>query len=181
MTNPFTVFNRRKYAIIIKNTLLLLFSVVLVFIIDTVNFIELSHGLFWISYNSFFVLVFLLFNFPELKYLKKLLDLLNYFHTSESHSLDYVNLNLQTLVFPLNLNDENFEVFGKLQPATYLGGDIINHAKDKDGNYWFAVGDASGHDLNSHLFSMMILNQMNYMLNLAKTPKEMNEMMNKSL
>jgi serine phosphatase RsbU (regulator of sigma subunit) len=79
------------------------------------------------------------------------------------------------------LNDENFEVFGKLQPATYLGGDIINHARDREGNYWFAVGDASGHDLNSHLFSMMILNQMNYLVNLAKTPKEMNTMMNQVL
>ncbi len=181
MANPFSVYKQRKYIIILKNAVLLCISVLFVLFLDQINIVQVSQGLFWIGYNSFFVAIFCLLNFPELKYLKKLFDLLNYFHTSESHSLDLVNLNLQTFVFPLNLNDENFEVFGKLQPATYLGGDIINHARDREGNYWFAVGDASGHDLNSHLFSMMILNQMNYLVNLAKTPKEMNSMMNQVL
>jgi sigma-B regulation protein RsbU (phosphoserine phosphatase) len=181
MTNPFTIYKQRKYAIILKNCMLLFFSLILVFFLDQMNFIKVGHSLFWLGYNFICIIAFFLLNFPELKYLKSLLDLLNYFHTSESHSLDFVNLNLQTFVFPLNLNDENFEVFGKLQPATYLGGDIINHARDREGNYWFAVGDASGHDLNSHLFSMMILNQMNYLVNLAKTPKEMNAMMNQVL
>ncbi len=181
MTNPFNKFNQRRNSIILKNCILLFFAILFVFILDKAYPLEIAHGVFWIFYNSILILLLVLLNISELKYLKKLLDLLMYFHASESHSLDYVNLNLQTLVFPLNLNDENYEVFGKLQPATYLGGDIINHARDREGNYWFAVGDASGHDLNSHLFSMMVLTQMNYLLNLAKTPKEMNEMMNKSL
>ncbi len=181
MTNPFNVYSQRKYSIILKNSFLFSLFLLFVLILDQTDYIEFSHGLFWIVYNSIFIIVFLILNFPELKYLKKLLDLVNYFYTSESHSLDLVNLNLQTFVFPLNLSDDNYEVYGKLQPATYLGGDIINHAKDREGNYWFAVGDASGHDLNSHLFSMMILNQMNYLVNVAKTPKEMNEMLNQGL
>lgn len=181
MINPFKVYNQRKYNIIIKNAFLFFISIILVYFLDPLEFVQISHGLFWILYNTLYIIVFLFLNFPELKYLKRLLDLLNYFHTSESHSLDFVNLNLQTFVFPLNLSDEHYEVFGKLQPATYLGGDIINHARDNDGNYWFAVGDASGHDLNSHLFSMMILNQMNYLVNVAKTPKDMNDMMNQVL
>ncbi len=181
MTNPFTVYKQRKYTIILKNGVFFFLSICLVFYLEQLKFFSFGEGLFWLSYNAFLVVAFSLLNFSELSYLRKLFELLNYFHTSESHSLDFVNLNLQTFVFPLNLNDENFEVFGKLQPATYLGGDIINHARDRDGNYWFAVGDASGHDLNSHLFSMMILNQMNYLVNLAKTPKEMNAMMNQVL
>lgn len=181
MPNPFSVYKQKKFSIILKNLLLFSLFVLFVFILDRTDFIEFSQGLFWLAYNSVFIFVFFVINFPELKYLKRLLDLVNYFHTSESHSLDLVNLNLQTFVFPLNLSDENYEIFGKLQPATYLGGDIINHAKDREGNYWFAVGDASGHDLNSHLFSMMILNQMNYLVNVAKTPKDMNEMLNQGL
>ncbi|HMV45452.1 MAG TPA: PP2C family protein-serine/threonine phosphatase [Leptospiraceae bacterium] len=181
MANPFNSFNQHKYSIILKNAVLFILFAIAAYILDPLEFVQISHGLFWIVYNTIYIILFLFVNFPELKYLKRLLDLLNYFHTSESHSLDFVNLNLQTFVFPLNLSDENYEVFGKLQPATYLGGDIINHARDNDGNYWFAVGDASGHDLNSHLFSMMILNQMNYLVNVAKTPKDMNAMMNKVL
>lgn len=181
MANPFTVYKQRKYAILIKNCIFFVLSVGLAFYLDNLNFLNLGESTFWLFYNVFLFIIFFVLNFSELNYLKKLFVLLNYFHASESHSLDLVNLNLQTFVFPLNLDDENFEVFGKLQPATYLGGDIINHARDKDGNYWFAVGDASGHDLNSHLFSMMILNQMNYLVNLAKTPKDMNAMMNQVL
>ena len=113
MTNPFSVYKQRKYTIIMKNALLFCISILLVFFLDQKEFAQFGQAYFWIGYNSLLIIAFFLLNFPDLKYLKKLFNLLNYFHTSESHSLDFVNLNLQTFVFPLNLDDENFEVLAR--------------------------------------------------------------------
>ncbi len=181
MPNPFELYSKRRFSFLIKNILLLLSAIGVLFLMKFLEFIDLSHGIFWLSFNVIFITSFFLINFPEIKYIKTLLDLINYFHVSESHSLIQVHENLERLIYPKHFEDENYEVFSKIQPVTYLGGDIINFNKDKNESYWFAVGDASGHDLNSHLFSMMILTQMNLLMNMVETPLQVNSLINENL
>jgi serine phosphatase RsbU (regulator of sigma subunit) len=181
MQNPFEVFNKKKISFVVKNIVLLILSILLILLLKYFNILEIEQGFFWIIFNLCFILLILVINFPELKYIKNLLDLISFFHASESHSLFQVQENLQKLIYPKNFEDENYAIYSKLQPVTYLGGDIINFTKDSTANYWFAVGDASGHDLNSHLFSMMILNQMNLLVNMVETPLQVNGLINQNL
>lgn len=181
MSNPFDLYSKKRFSFFLKNIFLFLFAILVIYLMKVLKLIEFGDGIFWLSFNTIFVASFFLINFPEIKYIKTLLDLINYFHVSESHSLIQVHENLQRLIYPKHFEDDNFEVFSKIQPVTYLGGDIVNFNKDKSGNYWFAVGDASGHDLNSHLFSMMILTQMNLLMNMVETPLQVNSLINENL
>jgi phosphoserine phosphatase RsbU/P len=181
MSNPFDLYHKKKSFFIIKNFVLLGIAILTIFVLNQFDLIRIEQGLVWLFFNICFIAGFFAINFPELKYIKTLLDLVSYFHASESHSLIQVHDNLQRLIYPKNFEDENYEVYSKIQPVTYLGGDIVNFTKDKDQNYWFAVGDASGHDLNSHLFSMMILTQMNLLVNRVETPMQVNSLINESL
>ncbi|MCB1142103.1 MAG: serine/threonine-protein phosphatase [Leptospiraceae bacterium] len=88
---------------------------------------------------------------------------------------------LQTLVYPEDIHDSVFEASSRSLPHSLFGGDLVFQIKDKKGNYWFAIGDSSGHDLNSHLFSMMILSQLNFLVNVCNSPREVNRRLNESL
>lgn len=177
---PFKIFeNKRQIAV--KNFFLLVFLGISIYLFDKLGFVELEKGFILLGYNIFFVFLFLLLNFSEFKHILKLIQIVLFFHKKESHTLDYLKRNAQRLIFPSKMEDENFEVIAKMQPVTYLGGDVINYTVDKEGYYWFAIGDSSGHDLNSHLFSMMLMAQMNYFVNIAKDPMEMNQCINRTL
>lgn len=97
--------------------------------------------------------------------------------TSKNYSPEEIN----QILFPSNFSDLNYEILAQSKSLHVLGGDFFNHAIDKDGNYWFAIGDSCGNDLNSHLFSANILNYMNFYINVCKTPKEVVENINKKL
>ncbi|MCB1158036.1 MAG: serine/threonine-protein phosphatase [Leptospiraceae bacterium] len=92
----------------------------------------------------------------------------------------FANLNdeIKGLIFPRDIKDENYEVASRIRHAYSLGGDLYSQLIDKNGNYWFAIGDASGHDLNSHLFSMMLMVQLSYYINLLETPREVSNAIN---
>ncbi|MCE9499933.1 MAG: serine/threonine-protein phosphatase, partial [Leptospira sp.] len=85
------------------------------------------------------------------------------------------------LILPEDFTDECFEVVAKSSFVEEVGGDLYNYLKDEKGNYWFAIGDSSGHDFNSHLFSMMILTQMNYCVNVYENPDEIIDRINLNL
>lgn len=106
------------------------------------------------------------------------MDFLKY---AENIFLDSVNTDIKKLIYPADIRDENFSIVSRMKNASYLGGDIYNQMRDSRGNYWFAIGDASGHDINSHLFSMVLLVQMNYYINVYDSPKEIANIINQNL
>jgi phosphoserine phosphatase RsbU/P len=95
--------------------------------------------------------------------------------------IESINMELKKLIYPNDINDSCFSVASRIKNASYLGGDLYNQLLDRDGNYWFAIGDASGHDVNSHLFSMMILIKMNKYINTSNTPKDVSKKINYDL
>ncbi|EPG75249.1 SpoIIE-like protein phosphatase domain protein [Leptospira fainei serovar Hurstbridge str. BUT 6] len=79
---------------------------------------------------------------------------------------------MQNYVFPLDFKDENYEVFGRCLTYNPIGGDFYNFVKDKSGNYWFGIGDTSGHGYVAGLFSMMVMNQMSHLVHTCTKPEE---------
>ncbi|MEM7184290.1 MAG: PP2C family protein-serine/threonine phosphatase [Spirochaetota bacterium] len=106
------------------------------------------------------------------------MDFLKY---AENIFLDSVNTDIKKLIYPMDIKDAHYRVASRIKNASYLGGDIYNQMRDSNGNYWFAIGDASGHDINSHLFSMVLLVQMNYYINIYDSPKQISNSINKDL
>ena len=123
-----------------------------------------------------FIVLFYLINWNILKEYRSGLDK-NYLINDEE-LIELINTNIKKLIFPVYLSDENYEIVAKNKTASLLGGDLYNYLVDSENNYWFAIGDASGHDLNSHLFSMMILTQMNYLVKSTETPKNISKKIN---
>lgn len=80
------------------------------------------------------------------------------------------NYIIQNLIYPNDINDDLYESYSKINPLSQPGGDFIYQKMDIHGKYWFAVGDSSGHDLNSHLFSVSILNRLSYYINFQNSP-----------
>ncbi|MCC6275202.1 MAG: serine/threonine-protein phosphatase [Leptospiraceae bacterium] len=163
--------SQRKSVILKAAILVLSFSLASYF----VRFAE-ERIYFEILLGFFFILVFALDQRRE--YLeKKLRRVEEYGLTPERYSSETVN----NILYPSNYTDENYEIIAQSNSLNILGGDFYNHTIDKDGNYWFAIGDSCGHDLGSHLFSVLIMNCMNYYINICKTPKEVVEKINEEL
>lgn len=100
---------------------------------------------------------------------------------NEEEITEEINIGLKKLIYPPDIQNEYYSVASWMENASNLGGDLYNQVIDKDGNHWFAIGDASGHDINSHLFSMMIMVKMNQYINVTNSPKEVSELINKEL
>ncbi|PJZ68577.1 phosphatase [Leptospira perolatii] len=79
---------------------------------------------------------------------------------------------MQHYVLPLDFKDENYEVLGRSLTYNPIGGDFYNFVKDRGGNYWFGIGDTSGHGYVAGLFSMMVLNQMSHWIHMKDSPEQ---------
>lgn len=88
---------------------------------------------------------------------------------------------LNQLLNSNKIDDSNFEVYSRNLPKNLFGGDFIYQQKDIYDNYWFAIGDSSGHDLNSHLYSISILLRLSYLINKKGTPRDIHIWIDKSL
>ena len=108
-------------------------------------------------------------------------NIANFLEIHEEDNFDLQNKFLHNIVFPEDIIDEHYEVYSKSIPRTFLGGDLIFQRKDIQNNYWFGIGDASGHDINSHLYSISILNRLSYLINHCSTPMDLNKEINKEI
>jgi serine phosphatase RsbU (regulator of sigma subunit) len=133
-----------------------------------------------ISLLSFF-LISNIFNFEFFNKLKIYDKIANFLEIYSDSTFSIQNKYLHQLIFPENINDANFEVFYRSNPLSFLGGDFVYQGKDFNNGYWFGIGDSSGHDINSHLFSMSILLKTSYFIHKCDTPKEVNKEINSSL
>ncbi|TGK13853.1 serine/threonine-protein phosphatase [Leptospira fletcheri] len=79
---------------------------------------------------------------------------------------------MQNYILPLDFKDEHFEVYGRCLTYNPIGGDFYNFLRDKEGNYWFGIGDTSGHGYVAGLFSMMVMNQMSDVIHSSSRPDE---------
>lgn len=62
---------------------------------------------------------------------------------------------LQTSLLPPIPEHPDFEIAALMNPADEVGGDYYDIVIDKNNRTWFAIGDVSGHGLNSGLIMMM--------------------------
>jgi phosphoserine phosphatase RsbU/P len=158
--------------------LLLAYILLLIFFYFT-QFISVEIlGWSGISLISFYILINIIYSSSRIIPDQKASNESNSDSESDFHEKNNI---LHSLVYPENIQDSVFEVASLSRPHSLFGGDLVFQMKDFKGNYWFAIGDSSGHDLNSHLFSMMILNQLSYLINVCETPLEVNHKLNESL
>jgi phosphoserine phosphatase RsbU/P len=62
---------------------------------------------------------------------------------------------IQTSLLPEKTRIGNYEVAGIMIPAEEVGGDYYDIVETQAGEYWVAIGDVSGHGLESGLIMMM--------------------------
>lgn len=62
---------------------------------------------------------------------------------------------IQTSLCPPVPEHPEFDIAAIMKPADEVGGDYYDIVTDNDNNLWFAIGDVSGHGLNSGLIMMM--------------------------
>ncbi|MFZ5468102.1 MAG: PP2C family protein-serine/threonine phosphatase [Myxococcota bacterium] len=62
---------------------------------------------------------------------------------------------IQTALLPKNRRLGNFEVCALMQPAAEVGGDYYDFVETVTGERWVAIGDVSGHGVESGLVMMM--------------------------
>ncbi|MDX1960730.1 MAG: PP2C family protein-serine/threonine phosphatase [Leptospiraceae bacterium] len=110
--------------------------------------------------------------------MEKYQKIADYLDITDTISFEIKNRYANKLIYPSNIKDDNFEVVTISKAMTYLGGDIHFQMKDEKGDYWFAIGDATGHDINSHLFSIMILSQLSSLIHRELNPKVINTKIN---
>jgi len=165
-----------------RNEIIVLLIFMLVsFSLFLLNWILLQ-TLIWIY--TFLLFFFLVSNFLNIEFLKKLIiydKIANFLEIYSDSTFSLQNKYLHQLVFPENISDENFEIYFKSNPESFLGGDFVYQGKDFNNKYWLGIGDSSGHDINSHLFSMSILFKTSYLIHKCETPEEVNNEINKSL
>lgn len=171
----------RTISLLYKNIWLLgLFVVILVFLY-LVDILDLNPFLASVIFIVLFSLAYYIISYKQIKKADHYQSLIEFLDIDEDEDFESRNLFAHSLIYPPNFSDEHYEVFSKSRPVTYLGGDLYYHAKDSNNYYWFAIGDTSGHDINSHLFSMMLISNLAYFINLCKNPKEVNQNINSDL
>lgn len=158
--------------------MILLLSVIIFYWTDIITKSELI----WISiYLLIFFIFIRLLNLDFFMKAKRYDKIAKFLEIHEDGNFEEQNRFLHNLVFPDDINDKNFEVYSRSIPQTFLGGDLIFQGYDKDNNYWFGIGDSSGHDINSHLYSVSIQNRISYLINLCNTPLDINREINRGL
>ena len=165
----------------INEIIVLLIFILISFSFFLLNWILLNTLIWIITFLLFFFLVSNILNLDFLKKLKIYDKIANFLEIYTDSTFSIQNKYLHQLVFPESINDENFEVYFKSNPESFLGGDFVYQGKDFNNKYWFGIGDSSGHDINSHLFSMSILFKTSYFIHKRSTPIEVNKEINKSL
>ncbi|TGK24806.1 serine/threonine-protein phosphatase [Leptospira yasudae] len=88
---------------------------------------------------------------------------------------------MQSYLFPLPIQDENYEIYGRTLTYNPIGGDFYNFLTDPQGNYWIGIGDSVGHGYLAGLFSMMIFQKMSLFVRSDSTPYETIERINEDL
>ncbi|MBM9501802.1 serine/threonine-protein phosphatase [Leptospira sp. 201903071] len=88
---------------------------------------------------------------------------------------------MQTYLFPLSIDDDHYEIYGRTLTYNPIGGDFYNFLTDFKGNYWIGIGDSVGHGYLSGIFSMMIFQKMSLLVHLYDDPHEVIEQINESL
>jgi serine phosphatase RsbU (regulator of sigma subunit) len=62
---------------------------------------------------------------------------------------------IQTALLPKSMNLSGYEICATMVPADEVGGDYYDVLETKDGERWVAIGDVSGHGVDSGLVMMM--------------------------
>ncbi|EMY77625.1 stage II sporulation protein E [Leptospira weilii serovar Ranarum str. ICFT] len=88
---------------------------------------------------------------------------------------------MQSYLFPLPIDDENYEIYGRTLTYNPIGGDFYNFLTDLQGNYWIGIGDSVGHGYLAGIFSMMILQRMSLLVRHDSNPYEVIERINEDL
>ncbi|MBE8345775.1 serine/threonine-protein phosphatase, partial [Leptospira interrogans serovar Pomona] len=52
---------------------------------------------------------------------------------------------MQNYLFPVPIDDENYEIYGRTLTYNPIGGDFYNFLTDAQENYWIGIGDSVGH------------------------------------
>lgn len=88
---------------------------------------------------------------------------------------------MQSYLFPLPLDDKNYEIYGRTLTYNPIGGDFYNFLTDPQGNYWIGIGDSVGHGYLAGIFSMMIFQNMSLLVKHNLSPYEVIEQINEDL
>lgn len=62
---------------------------------------------------------------------------------------------IQTALLPESTQMKNYESYAKMIPAAEVGGDYYDVIETQNGDTWIAIGDVSGHGVESGLIMMM--------------------------
>lgn len=89
---------------------------------------------------------------------------------------------VQTSVLPRTFPVEGLEVAATMEPASEVGGDYYD-VLPFDGGAWLAIGDVSGHGLNSGLVMLMLQSALSALTraNPTATPRELVMLLNEVL
>ena len=146
-----------------------------------INYINKSELLWIFAYLLIFFIFIRILNLGFFKKAKQYDRIANFLEIQKDGNFEEQNKFLHNLVFPEDISDINYEVYSRSVPQTFLGGDLIFQGLDKDNYYWFGIGDSSGHDINSHLYSVSIQNRISYLVNICSTPLDINKEINRGL
>ncbi|XDD51800.1 PP2C family protein-serine/threonine phosphatase [Leptospira sp. WS92.C1] len=88
---------------------------------------------------------------------------------------------MQSYLFPLAIDDDHYEIYGRTITYNPIGGDFYNFLTDPQENYWIGIGDSVGHGYLAGLFSMMIFQRMSILVQKISEPFEIIEKINRDL
>ncbi|WP_061206311.1 PP2C family protein-serine/threonine phosphatase [Leptospira santarosai] len=88
---------------------------------------------------------------------------------------------MQNYLFPVPIDDENYEIYGRTLTYNPIGGDFYNFLTDLQGNYWIGIGDSVGHGYQAGIFSMMIFQKMALLITHDSNPYKVIEGINEDL
>ena len=78
---------------------------------------------------------------------------------------------IQTALLPINNTLEGYGISASMVPATEVGGDYYDILTTKNNERWIAIGDVSGHGVDSGLIMMMVQTSIFTVLNSASNLK----------
>ncbi len=87
---------------------------------------------------------------------------------------------IQTSLCPTIPKHDEFEIAATMRPADEVGGDYFDIAYDKQGDFWLAIGDVTGHGVTAGMIMMMAETAFNICTTeeVAHTLKEVIQKMN---
>lgn len=139
------------------NSLLLLFLYIIMnfFLPETIIVKNMINNLFFISAT---IIIAVSINYVRFKLIEKEFHLRTELKLARDALWGEMQLakKIQTSLLPEDVHQDDYEFSAKMIPADEVGGDYYDFIVTKDNDRWLAIGDVSGHGVESGLIMMMV-------------------------